>query len=221
MECQNSEPLEKAGWLLVVPRFQAWIKPTGPSDLILVYGCLGSLTTSKISALSVLCVMFVSARYSPDLVVLHHFCGLHSRHGEPGSGPIAMLRSLVSQLLLSLNQAATGATMPRNISPEIIVAAAHGELAGWCALFRILFYALPPQRIVYCVIDSIAEFETGLDAWESQICDAVRFLQALSTEGLKGPMLKILLTATQRSISVYKELSPERQIWLSSENRLP
>jgi hypothetical protein len=48
--------------------------------------------------------LFASLRRAPQLVVLHHFCGLHSRLGGPMSGPSELMKSLVVQLILHLDQ---------------------------------------------------------------------------------------------------------------------
>ena len=84
-------------------KFQAWIKATDSTALLIVVGYLGPETqhlTSFICAKLVNSIMPSPSvpQTSLQLVV---FCGEHRHNDDPESTPVGMMRSLLAQLLLA------------------------------------------------------------------------------------------------------------------------
>ncbi|KAH8178564.1 hypothetical protein LIA77_00083 [Sarocladium implicatum] len=216
--------LEQAGYVLLEPRFREWIMPSnGRGDLILVHGRLGHRTEGKISGLSVIAALFSAVRQFPQFVVLHHFCGLHGLGNQAGSGPTGLLQTLIAQLLVYINGNSGFAVLPgMHENANLLEDVADGDFASLCWFFAFLFRHLDPDLVVYCIIDGIDTFEGDLGDWASHMRDVVDLLNGLAAEaGARGPVLKVLLTAAERSIKVHRQLDAGRQIWLSEDKRLP
>lgn len=221
---QDRTALGRAAWLLNVDRFKAWADITGhSSDLVLVNGHLSGRTRGKISPLSVLAATLASMPpVASRVVILSHFCGLHISPRDPMAGPRGMLRSLVAQLLLVQRSEHAGTTV--TLDEALIHRVLRHDLAGLCDVFRALLMQVQAQTTVYCVLDSVSEFETSLLGWGDDMCDVVYFLQTLVMAGQHqyqprfGPKLKFLLTAANKSIRVYRQLNSTDCISLSAGN---
>ncbi|KAK0383943.1 hypothetical protein NLU13_8034 [Sarocladium strictum] len=217
-------PLEQAGYVLLETRFQIWIQPSNnTSDVILVHGRLGNFTEGKISGLSVVAAMFSTVRHFPRFVILHHFCGLHDRYRDAGSGPVGLLQSLIAQLLVHINGNSGFTVLPgMQENSDHLQSAADGNFASLCWLFGFLYCQLKVDLVVYCIIDGIDSFEGGQEGWAEQMCDVVELLTNLAAgSGSRGPVLKLLLTAAKRSVKVHHRLDRSCQIWLSEDKKLP
>ncbi|KAK0625447.1 hypothetical protein B0T17DRAFT_655176 [Bombardia bombarda] len=222
----------QGSWLLVTPRFRSWIQPLERrSDLILVNGYLGTMTPGKISALSTITAIFAGMRkLSPQLVVLYHFCGLHSHLNIDTvlSGPRGLLLSLAAQLIIHLDQqqhSTNSLIAPfQNMNGRFFQDVAKRDLAALCHLFSELVNQLDHNVTLYCILDGISDFETSLGGWEEELCLIVEFLQSMvvSMGSMPGkPVFKVMMTAAHRSIAVYRHVSADNQISLSSGNLLP
>lgn len=217
---QDRTALGRAMWLLNMERFKTWADiASHSSDLILVNGHLSGLTRGKISPLSVLAATLASMPpFSPRLLILSHFCGLHTSPRDPTAGPAGMLRSLIGQLILVQRDqhAMTTVTLDDTLVHQIL----SNDLAGLCDVFRALLMQVHPDTTVYCVLDNVSEFETSLLGWENEICDVVYFLQTMMMAGQPrfGPKLRFLLTAANKSIKIHRQLTPADCISLSARH---
>ena len=207
-------------WLMVEQRFRTWLQrsATSGSDLILVDGHLDDVTTGKISPLSVFGASFAKVRKAPRLVVLHHFCGLHSHPKDPVSGPRGILRSFIAQILLHLSHyGGDFMLLPHADGPFLRDLSEHQPQA-LLVLFKELLSQIHPEATVYCLVDNVSDFETASEDWEMELCEIVDTLQIFVKAGEPGPALKILLTDSRRSIAVFRHIRPGDQISLSSGN---
>lgn len=205
--------------LLVTKRFRCWVEDTKrQSDILLVNGHLSDQTSGKISALSVLVALFSRAKTVPGAVTLHHFCGLHSRHGDPGSGPRGLMQSLVAQLILYLHQTQhqRGPARVSILGEGFLQDVVRREMVALCLLFSQLMAQLDRGTTVYCVIDNVSEFETSLGGWNQEMSEVVGLLQHLANDDAqdRGPVLKVLMIASNRSIQIHRQVGPEDQVWL-------
>ncbi|KAI0386148.1 hypothetical protein F5Y04DRAFT_116479 [Hypomontagnella monticulosa] len=213
--------IARAKWLLVTERFQSWVQNQGwRSDLVLVNGHLGDVTTGKVSALSVLAALFATTRRTPQVAVLYHFCGLHSRQGDPTSGPRGLLRSLLAQMVIYLDQNSYGSTASPIISNELLQDIARGDILASCLLFSDLVTQLGRSTTLYVVIDNVSEFETPLGGWDVELREVISFLQSMVNEQSSGPILKIMVIASNKSIQIHRQIPIHDQIWLNPDNLL-
>lgn len=226
----HSEGPDRARWLLVTDRFRNWVQnPGAGSDLILVHGQLGEITQGKISALSTMVALFASLKTVPEVVVVHHFCGLHSQGDDLLGGPRGLIQSLIIQLILYLGQQNGGRTTFPVLSDFHLFQYRQQDLAALCLLLGQLLGQLPIGATVYCVIDSICQFEASSNSWRTDLYETVEFLQHLVREcnfnedslDRSGPVLKVLMTAVNKSIETSQQVDHGNQIWLSTGNTLP
>ena len=213
--------LARSKWLLVTDRFRLWVhNQERKSDLLLVNGNLSGITTGKITALSVLAGLFANIQKTPSMAVLYHFCGLHSQQGDPIIGPRGLLQSLIAQLLIYIHHCHHGSPRLAITSEKFLRDVAQRDLVALCLFLSQLLTQLDRNTTVYCVVDTISEFETSLGGWNDEISDIVSFFQHLIHDTSDGPVLKVLLLAPNRSIQIYKHIHPDDQVWLNSGNLL-
>ena len=178
------------------------------------------MAEGKISALSVLAALFASTRKGPEVLVLYHFCALHSRQGDPSSGGRGLLQSLIAQLLIYLDRQCQGVAGLPITSNELLYDVARRDVLASCVLLGQLIAQVAQGVTIYCVLDNISEFETSIGNWNQEIQGVVSFLQQLVNEVTEGPVLKVLILAPMRSIQVDRQIPASDQIWLSSGNLL-
>jgi hypothetical protein len=210
----GNKALGQAAWLLNMIRFQIWVQSwNGMPDIVLVNGHLTGSTPGRVSALSVLAASFSCIKHGDHFVILSHFCGLHSDPKDPISGPRGMLRCLTAQLIF-FHRRQMG-HIDTILDPTVLSLIASQNIDGLCELFQLLFCQLPLGFTVYCVIDNISEFETNLAGWETELCRVVDFLNYMVFAFQGKAVLKVLLTATTKSIKVYRQIDPANSIDLS------
>jgi len=215
----NLKGLERSRWLLATDRFRSWARHLEQrADLILINGHLSEVLTGKISALSVIVALIASMRKEQQFVVLHHFCGLHSRLNDTASGPRGMVWSLCSQLVLLLTQQKKEVVYFPGMNDAFLEDIGRHDFFALCLLFEALFYQFDERLTVYCVLDNISEFETSMGGWSSDLSEFVGVLQRIAGEEAQGPILKVLMTAPHKSIQIYRQLELESQISLCAGN---
>lgn len=213
------EGLDRGGWLLVTDRFRSWAQ-LPRSDIILVDGYLGDISTGRISPLSGICALFAGLRMFPKLVVLHHFCGLHSNAGETLSGPRGLMLSIITQFIIQFDKHFHGTPVYWELGQCLLSDARHNDIPSLCLLFQQLVSQVPRDFTIYCLMDSIPEFETSSGGWDDELSQIVGFLRGILLEERPGPCLKILMTSAHKSISICRLISPEDQISLGAQNTL-
>lgn len=102
-------------------------------------------------------------------------------------------------------------------------------MAALCLLPGQLLGQLPiSTTVVYCVIDSICQFEASSNSWRIELYETVEFIQHLVKEynfnedslDMSGPVLKVLMTAVTKSVETSQQVDHDNQIWLSTGNSL-
>jgi hypothetical protein len=214
----------RGNWLLVTDRFRRWAQLSNrTSDLILVDGHLGDRTISKISPLSVLAASLACINVGDPIVVLYHFCSLHSHPSDALSGPIGMLRMLITQLALA--QILRGKTHAffHGLSDVFLQHIHRHSLGGLSVLFQELVGQMDPELTIYCVLDNITDFETDLHGWNAELSEFVGLLQTIVADrasGHQASVLKVLFTAAARSILLVRQIERRDCISLSAGNLL-
>ncbi|KAK2841625.1 hypothetical protein FQN49_006068, partial [Arthroderma sp. PD_2] len=147
--------LGRASWLLNIDRFKSWAHVDAlSSQLILVNGHLSGLTVGKISPLSVFAATFASMPKPSHVIILAHYCGLHSSPRDNLAGPKGMLRSLIAQLLLTQRNDNVIATT--TLDETLLHNIASDNLEALCVLFQFLISQTRPSLTVYCILDNIS-----------------------------------------------------------------
>lgn len=126
---------------------------------------------------------------------------------DPAAGPAGMMRSLLSQLLLSYS-AFTLKTIKRllDIDPSEV-----GEL---CTAFADLIEQLPRQYLVLCIIDGMTLYEDPPTRCEAA-AEATRILlELMETSKFRGGIFKLLVTCPGSSRALYREFNEEEIIWM-------
>lgn len=84
----------RAQWLVQTSEFRAWLREDA-SSVLLVDGCMDAELISPLSGFC--CGLISNILNDPDSAVAFFFAGLHA--GKALSGPVAIMRSLITQLL--------------------------------------------------------------------------------------------------------------------------
>jgi hypothetical protein len=161
---------------------------------LLVHG--DSNSNDNVSSLSVLCaslkkVLSTRRRF----ISLVFFCGRHL-HGDKNPGPLAMIRSLVGQLL-EQNPAYSAGVAQQVSMPDV----ERGNIPALCDLFRFLIGQLPSTITVFCMIDGVGLYEE--EQYWDDMETILSFIQAfVEDEGIHAPV-KLFLTSPQ----------PTRYVW--------
>jgi len=213
--------LGRGRWLIVSDRFRLWVQTRSPkSDLILVNGYLDDIAETKISPLSVLCASLIRTVASQGrIMTLTYFCGLHGSSRDWNDGPRGMLRCLISQFILATGARGTDLVSFPGLDHSLLQNVAAQELGALWVLFQELIGQLPPETVVFIILDGISAFETSLKGWDDEFCQIIFQLQQLvTTKPRSGPVVKILLTAPNRSIKVFWQVDSESHISLIAGN---
>jgi hypothetical protein len=213
--------LGRAGWLVVTDRFRSWIRPElRASDFVLVNGYLEDALETKASPLSILCASLMKTIASmTNMVVLAYFCGMHGNPDEWNGGPTGMLRCLIAQLILASGASGNDMAVFPGLNDRLLHDVALQDLGALWVLFQELLGQIPPGTTVFIILDGISTFETSLNGWDDEFCKIIFQLQQLvSAEPRSTPVLKVLLTAPNRSIKLFWQVDSGSQISLSAGN---
>ncbi|TDZ36330.1 hypothetical protein C8035_v001693 [Colletotrichum spinosum] len=197
----------KAQWLLKTSEFDAWLSEETSSVLLVD----GSAEPSLVSPLSGLCGGIAGALGdNANHAVLFFFSGLHAEFsaGRTRAGPVAMLRHLIAQLLLS-------PTLPepdlRLLSGDLLLLlqdCRRGDLKTLCAVFVRLVKQVPPRMTVFCVVDGVSWYEQ--DPWLADLHYVATALEVLARKCSRGGRgaFKVLMTSPAWSMEVVKLAKP-------------
>lgn len=211
----------RAQSLLHHHRFAQWMGQRH-SDMILVDGNIRSADRQKLSALSVFCASFVASmiKVQPEEVVVQFFCGLHCGPNDSWRGPNGMVRSLIMQLVMNLEQLELLSLDFINNRKFLGELEAH-DLRSLCITLRELVSQFPPDRTVICVIDSISCFDV---AEMIKDLEAVThwLLRIVDDESLMTSFKVLMTNPGSRNLRIKKLLQgrPPACVSLSSNNLL-
>lgn len=195
----TQEGLDRAHSLMSHGRFKSFITREEPS-LLLVDGQCQEEGTGRISPLSVWCASFIAAlKQSPSVIVVHYFCGLHTRPGRALDGPLGLAKCLASQLLAF--DSATDA-LPIYVTKDVVERAKGNDVGAICAIIKALLHELCQTKVVFCVVDNVCEFERS--TWGNWLKDLTEIFETLyglvDIEKADARMsLKVILTSAGRS----------------------
>lgn len=186
----QSEALNKARWLLETANFKQWFSQTY-STLLLVDGYDREHSMGRTSPLSVVCASLTATMaQSPAFIVLHFFCGQHSRPQDQVLGPKGLMASLITQLILYTDIELDF------VEHNLYAAVSRKDLTALCELFELLIVRVEPSKTICCVIDSISDFEAN---WGTELLGVVNNLRRLIDLQREGPIFKLLMTNANRT----------------------
>ncbi|KAK3308296.1 uncharacterized protein B0T15DRAFT_500144 [Chaetomium strumarium] len=194
LELEGSVPpsyRNHARQIVAASQFQLWATSPGSSKL-LIQGEPQRDAAQASLALSLMSASLVRGPRALNLqeriISLVFFCGQHVESDDSPSGPAAVLRSLIAQLLLQHYADAT--FRPEDIDLDRL---ARGGLAELCWLFGFLVRHVAPQKTVVCVLDGLAVYDT--DSFEHDMRTVLNCLLGDLGGHVSGPAAKILATA--------------------------
>ena len=196
---------EQAHWLFQHYQFQEWITSRRPKVLV-IDAYMISHGFSRISPTSYLCSLMVySLERVPNAVCLHFFCGQHTAHNDPLSGPQGLIRSFIVQLL-SFFDFDLGFINSRNYRDQL----AGYELGHLCELFQNLLRQLPIGPVLLCIIDGISLFETA--HWREDTCFLIRKLRELADDEGINAVFKLLVISPMANRYICHYVNPEDRL---------
>ncbi|KAI9737404.1 MAG: hypothetical protein M1834_009558 [Cirrosporium novae-zelandiae] len=199
----------QARWLLRTRQFQGWLSPRD-SDLLLVDGNTDSSIGGGLSPLSLLCATLVLSFFKmrPRPISLHFFCGQHDAPDDVLKGPNGLIRSLITQLLLTHQMF----TLYFINSHQHCTGLEAQSLAALCNTFQKLVKQLPPRTLIYCVLDGISLYE-GTD-WDGDLAFVVDRLNKIVKDECLQPTFKLLMTSPYFTRSIQRQIKPSQHVVL-------
>lgn len=204
---------DRAVTLMQSPKLHAWIASTEPS-ILLVNGNYNA--SARQSPLSFVCAKLVDSiqpvsqenrARTPSIFAHAFFCGLHMKSKDPDSGLGGLMRSLLAQLLVTYPDFNLSIIQRlRDIDSN--------SVSSLCEIFSTLIMQIPPQTMVFCMIDGITLHESSASQTED-VHKVVQTLVALTRSCKEhGCILKVLLTSPGNSRAVYKDLDKADVMWM-------
>ena len=205
----------QARYLVQTIQFKNWLH-SPRSELLIVDANLDFHQTDKISPISVIgATLSLSVMKLQPAISLHFFCGQHLGGDDMLRGPLGLLRSLISQLLLHSN--ILGHLNVDFITDHVYLNELQAlGLEPLCDVFLQLIRRLSPDMTVFCIIDGISWYEQ--DAWDDGMHLILRSLNGMANDPQLVPRFKVLLTSTSKCRSVEGWTMSSQRISLSTNN---
>ena len=204
--CLDRSTQGRSRLLMQTPRFQAWFS-SSQNGALLVDG-REDFQMEKTSAMSVVCALIAQSLPSTTAKSLVFFCGLHLSE-QATTGPVDMLRSLLSQLI---NHYDLNAAFMEGRDYEAV---RNFDLQHLCVLMTELVRKLPRQAVLFCLIDGISWYET--EEMAKDACTVVQMLNHLVHESTTGAVFKLLITSPTTCRHVQKSMRLEDRLVLRSD----
>ena len=206
--------MSQAQRLLHADRFRQWCQSR--PNFLLVDGNIDSAGFERLSAVSYLCaslvVSFLQAR--DNAIVLHFFCGLHTRLTDELRGPQGLLRSLLWQLATSL--ASRQAVSLGFINDrELRDAMERREPEMLCYVLKKLMCQLRLDTPVYCIIDGVDWYEEA--EFRADMEYIVHRLRELVDEKKLKPLFRVLMASSFRTRHIGQHLHTHHHLSLQAE----
>ncbi|KAI1362584.1 hypothetical protein F5Y08DRAFT_270953 [Xylaria arbuscula] len=224
----SDKALRQAAFLKSTPRFHRWLSGTAPEVLLVD----GHDTRGRISAMSVFCAMLVQALWKiqeqhatpqAQSFVLFFTCGAHIEPEDILAGPCGIVRSLIGQLLVSWPTHGPDLSFTDDVD-SLLFAVQENSIDALCYLFQELLRQLPPESVVYCIIDGVSMYETSYLNRKDDMDSLVEVFRDLTSvfpiHEAPGPVIKVLLASADKSTDVYRLLPSENRVDLRAQNQV-
>lgn len=211
--------LGQGRYLLAAPGFQRLLSSPAPG-LLLVDGHCKEDCEGKVSPISVFCASLAAVMAQhPACMALHFFAGQHcfDDPGDQARGPRGLVRSLICQVLLYPNQPQPYLDW---LTDTLINDVAEGDIGALCYLFTQLLQRVVGVSVVFCIVDSISEFERAQEGWCDDLSIVFDHLSSLCQSLRPGVSFKLLFTSAEKSTQLVWQTDRSEQVSLRAKNLL-
>ncbi|KAH9224701.1 hypothetical protein DL95DRAFT_516944 [Leptodontidium sp. 2 PMI_412] len=199
------------------PKLHRWITGNDSSALFMNANYKGARrqSTSFVSAKLIDSIhpSGIKPQHQPSgTFALSFFCGEHLGVDDPDSGVDGMMRSLLSQLLLAYPDFDLFyIDRMRNLDYE--------QVDDLCEMFYVLIAQLPPDVIVFCIVDSIGFFEEKDLLCKDAELVVQQFVDIVARTQDYGCTFKLLLTSPWNSRVLYKNMPSNEDdvVWMPTK----
>ena len=204
---------DRAAVLMASQKLHTWLANTEPSALFINGNYDGS---ARISPVSYVCSKLMDSLFPgpasmhpryPSILAQAFFCGQHVDTDNIATGPVEMMRNLVSQLVINYS-AFSLPTMKRLVEMDSF------DMAELCDVFSDLVRQLPKRYMVICVIDGITLYEDSPDQCDAATEALRSLLEIMENCKASGCVFKVLVTSPGGSRALYEEFEEDEIIWL-------
>lgn len=201
-------------WLLQMEQFRRWFSSTR-SEVLLVDGNTDSTDPGRTSPMTFLSATLIASiiKMQPQAITLYFFCGRHTSPNDALRGPIGMMRSLVTGIIMELRRRGELSLDFIDSRPYREALERHDPLAI-CVTFQQLIKQLPLDTPVYCIIGGISWLEKH--EWLEELYGVVDKFQELVSDEQLRPSFKVLMTSPHRSRFIHRRVSPQQRVILQS-----
>ncbi|KAJ2985632.1 hypothetical protein NUW58_g5429 [Xylaria curta] len=196
--------------LLRPEEFYAWATSPDSREL-LVQGDPAQDVTQAGPALSLLSATIIQALQNQErFVPLVFFCVQQVQSDDAPVGPVAMIQSLIVQLI---HQCYADSTFgERDVD---IRGLQTGDIGALCSLFRFLARHVAPQKTIACVIDGVGEYENG--EYDGDLRTVLDCILSLTRADDVLSAVKVLVTCHAGTVEVHNAFKEDTANFLSLE----
>lgn len=211
--------LGRGRYLLQVPSFQHLLSsPT--SGLLLVDGHCKEGCEGKVSPISVFCASLAAMMaQNSTCMILHFFAGQHCFNDphDPARGPLGLMRTLICQVLLYPGQPRPNLDWVTNVLVNDVAA---GNIDALCCLFKQILQYVVGVSDIFCILDSISEFERKQNGWGEDLDVVFDHLSSLNNSLPWDVCFKLLITSAEKSSQLAWQVSRSEHVSLRAGNLL-
>ncbi|CAG7561917.1 unnamed protein product [Fusarium equiseti] len=226
----GEKALAQAQYLLQTPEFRRWFM-SPYSEILLVDGHCNDESIGRLAPTSLTCAGIARAMLGQDpntgaasqpevpRLTLYFFIGEHMDYNSGYYGPNGLIRSFIAQILRQWPvEENMDLEMPGN-DPSTWTS----DMNSLCYLFEQLVCQLGPNFPVWCIVDGLSRFETGLYGWLDDltaIIGSFLFCKDKKSAFAGRGAIKVLLVSSDRSIRIRDMVEDQDRVDLRAGNIL-
>ena len=190
-------------------KFNDWLN-VNESAVLFIEGALSSASYGRITPMSTLSSLVLGSLCDKEpAIAIHFFCGFHTASQDPMRGPQGMMRSLICQILQLFTVEVD--FVSRRVRDKLDIL----DLHTLCLCVGKLVRRLPPDTVLFCIIDSICFLENK--EWPGECVKAVHDFRGLADDEDLVQVFKLLITSPFRSRHTASTLPVESRLLLPAE----
>jgi hypothetical protein len=193
-------------------RYLQWLSK-GDSAALFIERFESPPVHSNFSPLTIVsCTTIEQISIDQSAVVIQHFCSLHASEEDDVRGPHGLLRSIIHQVLHHF---------PKGVNPGFISGRQAREqlqshdIRALCDCLAGVLRQLPPETVLFCVIDGIDSFDSG--EWAESCKYMIRVLLDIVHDDELYPAFKLLVTSPSRTKRVATAFPDSKHMFLFPE----